>query len=42
MVGGSFFCATLTGRRGAHNLFVQTGAETRQDRSLWDTGLEAS
>jgi len=35
MVDGLFFCATLTGRRGSHNPFVQTGAETS------DTGAEA-
>jgi len=29
-----FFCATLTGRRGGHTPFVQTGAETP------DTGAE--
>jgi len=34
MVYGFFFCATLTGRRGGHTLFVQ-GAETS------DTGAEA-
>jgi len=28
MVDGLFFCATLTGRRGDHTSFVQTGAET--------------
>jgi len=28
MVDGLFFCATLTGRRGDHNTFVQAGAET--------------
>ena len=28
MAGGLFFCATLTGRRGGHTPFVQTGAET--------------
>jgi len=28
MVDGLFFCATLTGRRGGHNPFVQAGAET--------------
>ena len=32
--GGLFFCATLTGRRGGHNPFVQVGAETS------DTGAE--
>jgi len=31
----SFFCATLTGRRGGHTPFVQAGAETS------DTGVEA-
>jgi len=35
MVNGVFFCATLTGRRGDHAPFVQTGAETS------DTGAEA-
>jgi len=35
MVDGLFFCATLTGRRGGHTPFVQTGAETP------DTGVEA-
>jgi len=35
MAGGSFFCATLTGRRGGHTPFVQAGAETP------DTGAEA-
>jgi len=35
MVDGLFFCATLTGRRGRHTPFVQTGAETS------DTGAEA-
>jgi len=35
MVDGFFFCATLTGRRGGHPSFVQTGAET------FDTGAEA-
>jgi len=34
MVDG-LFCATLTGRRGGHTPFVQTGAETS------DTGAEA-
>jgi len=34
MVDGLFFCATLTGRRGSHTPFVQTGAETT------DTGAE--
>ena len=34
MVDG-LFCATLTGRRGGHNPFVQAGAETP------DTGAEA-
>jgi len=33
--GGLLFCATLTGRRGGHTPFVQTGAETP------DTGVEA-
>ena len=28
MVDSLFFCATLTGRRGFHTSFVQTGAET--------------
>jgi len=28
MVDGLFFCDTLTGRRGGHTPFVQTGAET--------------
>jgi len=27
MVGGLFFCATLTGRREGHTPFVQAGAE---------------
>jgi len=27
MIDGLFFCATLTGRRGDHTLFVQAGAE---------------
>jgi len=35
MVDGVFFCATLTGRRGGHTPFVQTGTETS------DTGAEA-
>ena len=35
MVDGLFFCTALTGRRGGHNPFVQTGAETP------DTGAEA-
>ena len=35
MVGGLFFCATLTGRREGHTPFVQAGAET------CDTGAEA-
>ena len=35
MVDGLFFCATVTGRRGGHNPFVQAGAETS------DTGAEA-
>jgi len=35
MVDGLFFCATVTGRRGGHTPFVQTGAETP------DTGVEA-
>jgi len=35
MVDGFFFCATLTGCRGAHTPFVQAGAETS------DTGAEA-
>ena len=35
MVDGLFFCATLTGRRGGHAQFIQTGAETP------DTGAEA-
>ena len=35
VVDGLFFCATLTGRRGGHILFVQAGAETS------DTGAEA-
>jgi len=35
LVGGLFFCATLTGRRGDHTPFVQAGAETH------DTGTEA-
>jgi len=30
MVDGSFFCATLTGRRGSHTLFVQAGAATSE------------
>jgi len=28
MVDGLLFCATLTGCRGSHTPFVQTGAET--------------
>jgi len=28
MIDGLFFCATLTGRRRGHALFVQAGAET--------------
>jgi len=28
MVDGLFFCTTLTGRRGSHTPFVQTGRET--------------
>jgi len=35
MVDGLFFCATLTGCRGGHTPFVQTGTETP------DTGAEA-
>ena len=35
MADGLFFCATLTGRRGGHNPFVQAGAETS------GTGAEA-
>jgi len=35
MVDGLFFCATFTGRRGGHTLFVQAGAETS------DSGAEA-
>ena len=35
MVDNLFFCATLTGRKGGHTTFVQTGAETS------DTGAEA-
>jgi len=35
MVDGLFFCATLTGPRGGHTPFVQSGAETS------DTGAEA-
>jgi len=35
MVDSLFFCATLTGRRKGHTLFVQAGAETP------DTGAEA-
>jgi len=35
MVNGLIFCATLTGRRGGHTPFVQTGAETS------DTSAEA-
>jgi len=35
MVDGLFFCATLTGRRGAHTPFVQARVETS------DTGTEA-
>jgi len=35
VVEGLFFCATLTGRRGGHTIFAQTGAETP------DTGAEA-
>jgi len=35
MVDGLFFCATLTGRRGGHTLFVQVGEETS------NTGAEA-
>ena len=35
MVDGLFICATLTGRRGDHTSFVQTGAETS------DTDAEA-
>ena len=34
MVDGSFLCAKLTGRRGGHTPFVQTGAEAS------DTGAE--
>jgi len=34
-VDGLFFCATLTGRRGGHAPFVQTGVET------FDTCAEA-
>jgi len=34
-VDGLFFCATLTGCRGGHTPFVETGAETS------DTGVEA-
>ena len=35
MVDSLFFCATLTGRRKGHTLFVQAGGETP------DTGAEA-
>ena len=35
MVDGLFFCATLTGRRGGHTPFVQSGAE------MSDTGAVA-
>jgi len=35
VIDGLFFCATLTGRRGSHTPFVQTGAETP------DTAAEA-
>jgi len=35
MVDGLFSFATLTGRRGGHTPFVQTGAE------MSDTGVEA-
>ena len=35
VVDGLFFCATLTGRRGGHITFVQSGEETS------DTGAEA-
>jgi len=35
MVGGLFLCATLTGRKGSHTPFLQTGAETP------DIGAEA-
>jgi len=35
MVDCLLFCATLTGRRGCHVLFVQAGAETS------NTGVEA-
>ena len=35
MVGGLFFCATLTSHRRGHTPFVQAGAETS------DTGAEA-
>ena len=35
IVNGLFICATLTGRRGGHTPFVQTGAETS------NTGAEA-
>jgi len=28
MIDGLFFCATLTGRRRGHALFVQAGVET--------------
>jgi len=34
MVDSSFFCVTLTGRRGGHTSFIQAGAETS------DTGAE--
>ena len=33
MVDGLFFCATLTGRRGGHTIFAQTGAETPDARA---------
>jgi len=35
MVGGLFFCATLTSRRGGHTPLVEAGAETS------DTSVEA-
>jgi len=35
MVDGLFFCITLTGRRGGHTPFVQTGVESS------DPGAEA-
>jgi len=39
MVDSLFFCATLTGRRGDHNTFVQAGAE-KSDTGVGDKSAE--